>query len=83
MNYVTSNIRIPEQDYLRLKEEAAKWRKSLAAVVRQKLRTGSITHFPEDAGNIMVRIGKLARKNAKRTKGFDSVKALREIRKSC
>ena len=37
MNFVTTNIRLPEEDYLRLKEEAAKKRISLAAVIREKV----------------------------------------------
>jgi hypothetical protein len=37
MNYVTTNIRILEEDYLRLKEEAAKKRTSFSAVIRDKL----------------------------------------------
>lgn len=37
MNYVTTNIRLPEEDYLRLKEEAAKKRTSLSAVIREKV----------------------------------------------
>ncbi len=37
MNYVTTNIRLPEEDYLRLKEEAAKARKSFSAIVREKV----------------------------------------------
>lgn len=37
MNYVTTNIRIPEDDYLRLKNEAAKKRTSLSAVIREKI----------------------------------------------
>lgn len=37
MNYITTNIRIPEDDYLRLKEEAAKRRKSLSFVIREKV----------------------------------------------
>lgn len=36
-NFVTTNIRLPEEDYLRLKEEAAKKRKSLSAVIREKV----------------------------------------------
>lgn len=36
-NYVTTNIRLTEEDYLRLKEEAAKRRMSLAAVVRERV----------------------------------------------
>lgn len=37
MNYVATNIRLSEEDYLRLKEEAAKRRKSLSAVIREKV----------------------------------------------
>jgi len=37
MNYITTNIRIPEEDYLKLKAEAAKKRKSLAAIIREKI----------------------------------------------
>ena len=37
MNYVTTNIRLLEEDYLRLKAEAAKKRKSLSAVIREKI----------------------------------------------
>lgn len=36
-NFVTTNIRLPEEDYLSLKEEAAKKRTSLAAVIREKV----------------------------------------------
>ena len=35
--YVVTNIRLPEEDYLRLKEEAARKRTSLAAVIREKV----------------------------------------------
>ena len=36
-NYVVTNIRLPEEDYLRLKEEAAKKRVSLSAVIRDRV----------------------------------------------
>lgn len=36
-NYIVTNIRLPEEDYLRLKEEAFKKRKSLSAVIRDKV----------------------------------------------
>lgn len=36
-NYVTTNIRLVEEDYLRLKEEAFKKRKSLSAIIREKV----------------------------------------------
>lgn len=37
VSYVTTNIRLLEEDYLRLKEEAARKRKSLSAVIREKI----------------------------------------------
>lgn len=78
MNYVTTNIRISEEDYLRLKAEAAKKRTSLSAVVREKLKSKETKKL--SAKELMKRIEKHARENAKYTKGFDSVKAIREIR---
>lgn len=78
MSYITTNIRIDEEDYLRLKVEAAKKRKSLAAVIREKIISKKAEKkSPEE---LMKRIRRHAAENAKYTKGFDSVKALREIR---
>lgn len=42
-NYVVTNIRLPEEDYLRLKGEAAKKRTSLAAVIREKVTKKKLT----------------------------------------
>src|SRR3990167_6242142 len=78
VNYVTTNIRISEEDYLRLKAEAAKERKSLSAVIRGKLKVKETKKL--SAEQLKRRIEKHARENAKYTKGFDSVKAIREIR---
>lgn len=36
-NYVVTNIRLDEKDYLKLKEEAAKKRTSLSAIIREKV----------------------------------------------
>ena len=80
VNYVTTNIRISEEDYLRLKAEAAKLRTSLSAVVREKIKSKQKTRTKAEVQKIMAETEKLARENAKYTKGFDSVKALREIR---
>ena len=77
-NYVTTNIRISEEDYLRLKQEAAKRRKSLSAVVREQLKDKSTSKI--SAEQLLKRIEKHARENATYTKGFDSVKAIREMR---
>jgi len=40
--YVTTNIRLPEEDYLRLKMEAAGRRVSLSEVIREKLVVGQV-----------------------------------------
>ena len=38
MDWITTNIRIPEDVYMELKMEAAKRRKSVAALVREKIQ---------------------------------------------
>ncbi len=80
MNYVTTNIRISEEDYLRLKAEAAKNRKSLSAVIRDKIGSTEEKYSETQAESLLAELDSIAQKNAKYTKGFDSVKALREIR---
>ena len=42
-NYVVTNIRLLEEDYLKLKEEAAKKRISLAAVIRERISKKKIS----------------------------------------
>lgn len=80
MNYVTTNIRINEEDYLRLKAEAAKKRKSLSAIIRDRLKARSITYSQAKAKQIIAETKKLAKENAQKLKGFDVVRALREMR---
>lgn len=79
-NYVTTNIRIPEKDYLRLKEEAAKRRKSLAAVVREKIGTKEETRSKAEVSKFMAHLAKLRKENAKYLKGTDGVKIIRDMR---
>lgn len=80
MNYVTTNIRIPEEDYLRLKEEVAKRRKSFSAVVREKIEVKKKACSEAEVKQFMKEVDKIAKENARYTKGFNSVAALREIR---
>jgi len=79
MNYVTTNIRIPEDDYLRLKAEAAKKRKSFSGVIREKIRPQKkVDKSPQ---KILARINLAAKRNAKyHVKGVDAVKIFREMR---
>ena len=80
MNYVTTNIRIPEEDYLKLKEEAARERKSFSAIVREKIKTENKARSKKEIEKLLAETKKVAKENAKYLKGWDSVKALREIR---
>ena len=79
MNYVTTNIRLPEDEYIKLKVEAARKRKSLAAVIREKITTGKSLN-QADIEEMMNDLDGVAKRNAKKLKGWDSLKALREIR---
>lgn len=89
MNWIATNIRFPEDQYMKLKMKAAKERRSVAAVIREATDKIVEVKFQENksarekkAKKLMDQIRKIARENAKYTKGFDSVKALREIRYS-
>lgn len=78
MNYVTTNIRIPEEDYLRLKEEAARERKSFSAVIREKIQSTGVRG--ETSEDLVKLIRKRAKANAKYLKDLDGVKIIREMR---
>ena len=80
MNYVTTNIRISEEDYLKLKAEAAKNRKSLSAIIREKIGSADQKRSETEVRSLLEELDEIANENAKYTKGFDSVRALREIR---
>ncbi len=79
-NYVTTNIRIPEEDYLRLKEEAAKKRQSLGAVIRSRISVNK--PHGKSRQYLIKRIRKHAAQNARYLEGVDIVKVLREMRYS-
>lgn len=81
-NYVTTNIRISEEDYLRLKAEAAKKRTSFSAIIRQNIVKRPMTHSKKEVEQMLKETDELAQENAKYTKGFDIVKTIREMRSS-
>lgn len=80
MNFVTTNIRLPEEEYLKLKAEAAKKRRSLAAIIREKVGIKDKAFSKNRVEKFMQELDKIAENNAKKLKGWDSLKALREIR---
>jgi len=74
---------------MKLKIKAAEERKSVAAVIREAAAkiveseaNEQARKRQQDVKKFMKEIKELAKRNAKYTKGFDSTKALREIRYS-
>lgn len=80
MNYVTTNIRIPEDDYLRLKSDAAKKRKSFASIIREKIGVKEGKRSKAEVEKFMQEIRRLAQENAKYLRGIDGAKIIREMR---
>ena len=77
-NYVTTNIRLPEEDYLRLKEEAAKHRKSFSAIIREKI---GVRKQNEQSPDIIInKIRAHATQSEENLGDIDIVETLREMR---
>lgn len=77
-NYITTNIRLPEEDYMRLKEEAAKSRKSLSAIIREKIGVkNKVLKTPQE---IVKTIRNHAQESKQNLTDNDIVKTLREMR---
>lgn len=80
MDYITTNIRFEEDQYNRLKAEAARRRKSLSAIVREKVKTKEKARTKKEINQLLAETDKLAEELGRKLKGFDSVKAIREMR---
>ncbi len=79
MNWVTTNIRFPEELYMELKMEAAKTRKSIAALVRESLAKKKITQ-KKDSAVMMNNLEKLAKETARQNKGINFTKGIIRMR---
>lgn len=81
MKWIATNIRFPEDMYMELKFEAAKKRKSVAALVRERVeKEKSMTPKKIDVEAKMREVDKLAKANSKYMKGIDLTKTLIEMR---
>jgi len=83
MNWITTNIRLPENSYMELKMMAAQNRKSVAELVRdgvdmilKKKKTSRKTNVSK----LLRELDKLARETARQNKGIDFTKGLIEMR---
>jgi len=79
MNWITTNLRLPEDLYMDLKMKAAKERKSLADVIREKLGAKKENNA-DSAKKILERMHKLGQDIARENKGLNLTKGLIEMR---
>ena len=79
MNWITTNIRLPEDLYMDLKMKAARERKSIAAVIRGQLLTKE-KKMPKKNKSLLKRLeafrGRMGRKN----KGINLTQAVIDAR---
>lgn len=81
MKYIPTLIRFEETQYHALKQEASQKRKSLSAVIREKIDEKSQTSkSQEEVEKLMQEIRANAKKNAPYLKGIDGTKIIREMR---
>lgn len=79
MNWITTNLRLPEDIYMDLKMKAAKERKSLAVVIREKLGVKK-ANTANNVKKILKSMRELGREIAKENKGLNLTKGLIEMR---
>ena len=77
MNWITTNIRLPEDLYMELKIDAARSRKSVAAVVRDRLGRKSEKQNKKD---LWKRINAFAKEMSKKNPGVSLSEKLIEMR---
>ena len=76
MNWITTNLRLPEDLYMDLKIKAAKERKSVAAVIREKLTIGTKVKNT----SILQMMKKLGKEIEEDSKGLNLTKELIKMR---
>lgn len=77
MSWITTNLRLPEDLYMELKMKAAKERKSVAAIIREKLLDGNTE---QTSIGLLQKMKKLGNDIAKENKGLNLSKGLIESR---
>lgn len=81
MNWVTTNVRFPKDQYLMLKLEAAQNRKSFSALLRERAQADrTYVKRQVDTVAFMRKVRKIAKENAKYLKDVNLTKALIDMR---
>jgi|GraSoiStandDraft_16_1057320.scaffolds.fasta_scaffold325323_3 hypothetical protein len=79
MNYIQTNIRLPEDLYMQLKIEAAQRRKSVGEVVRERL-TGKQDAGKKNKMSLLQELQKVSEKIGKKSKGISLSQELINMR---
>lgn len=79
MNWIATNIRFPEDLYMELRMEAAKTRKSIAELIRERVAKKR-TPKKADVEKMMKDLDKFAKKMARENKGINFTKGLIAMR---
>lgn len=79
MNWVTTNIRLPDDLYMDLKMKAARERKSVAAVIREQL-AGEKKGKEKKAKKFLKELDAFRKEMARKHPGLNLSKALIEMR---
>lgn len=82
MNWITTNIRIPEDQYMELKMQAARERKSVAHIIRDRItdRKSVKTKKKKDVTTFFRRLDRLAKQITKENKGINFTQGLIDMR---
>jgi hypothetical protein len=83
MNWITTNIRFPEDLYIELKMEALKRRESVAGIVRKAVEKIIYKEKQEDkrrGEELLKEIDRIAKRNAKVLKGISLSEELIKMR---
>ena len=82
MNWITTNIRLPEDKYMELKMQAARERTSVAQIIRDRItdKKSAKKKKKNDEDAFFQRLDKVAKKMAKENKGINLTQALIDMR---
>lgn len=80
MAYITTNIRFEAEQYHELKQEALNKRKSLSALVREKVGAKKKKRSKEDVAKLMAELSEIAKKGNMFKGNKTAVEVVREMR---
>ncbi len=80
MNWITTNLRLPEDMYMELKMKAAKERKSVAAIIREKLSDSDEKAIRKDGKALIQRMEKFSKKMAAKNPHLNLTQAVIDAR---